>query len=90
MNVSQIVFSPTGGTGQVADIITGEWNIPVNKIDLTDAILLNKALAGAVQLTSAHQYANSDCDANGSYDTNDSIVLLRFLVHLINTLPDVE
>ncbi len=37
MNISQIVFSPTGGTEQVADIITGEWNIPVNKIDLTDA-----------------------------------------------------
>lgn len=37
MNVSQIIFSPTGGTEQVADIITSEWNIPVNKIDLTDA-----------------------------------------------------
>ncbi len=71
------------------DILYGDVNVD-GKIDLTDAILLNKALAGAVQLTSAHQYANSDCDANGSYDTNDSIVLLRFLVHLINTLPDVE
>lgn len=37
MSVSQIVFSPTGGTAQVADIITNEWKMPVNKIDLTDA-----------------------------------------------------
>ena len=37
MKVSQIVFSPTGGTDKVADIITKEWGMPVNKIDLTDA-----------------------------------------------------
>ena len=37
MKVSQIVFSPTGGTEQVADIITDKWSIPVNKIDLTNA-----------------------------------------------------
>lgn len=37
MNVSQIVFSPTGGTKQVTDIITKAWEMPVNEIDLTDA-----------------------------------------------------
>ena len=37
MNVSQIIFSPTGGTKQVADIITKEWEMPVNKIDLSNA-----------------------------------------------------
>lgn len=37
MNVSQIIFSPTGGTEKVADIITKEWGMPVSKIDLSDA-----------------------------------------------------
>lgn len=37
MNVSQIVFSPTGGTKQVTDIITKAWETLVNEIDLTKA-----------------------------------------------------
>lgn len=37
MNVSQIVFSPTGGTKQVTDIITKSWGMSVNEIDLTNA-----------------------------------------------------
>ncbi len=37
MNISQIVFSPTGGTKQVTDIITKAWGMPVNEMDLTNA-----------------------------------------------------
>jgi len=37
MNVSQIIFSPTGGTKRVADIITQTWKTTVSEIDLTDA-----------------------------------------------------
>ncbi|MDE5966115.1 MAG: EFR1 family ferrodoxin [Lachnospiraceae bacterium] len=37
MNVSQIIFSPTGGTKQVADTITKAWGMSVNEIDLTNA-----------------------------------------------------
>ncbi len=36
MNVSQIVFSPTGGTGKVAEVITQAWGMPVTKIDLSN------------------------------------------------------
>lgn len=36
MRVVQIVFSPTGGTQKVADTITSEWGMPVEKIDLSD------------------------------------------------------
>lgn len=36
MKVTQIVFSPTGGTQQVVDTITSTWENHVNKIDLTD------------------------------------------------------
>ena len=37
MKVSQIIFSPTGGTEKVADAITNTWGLPVNKIDLSNA-----------------------------------------------------
>lgn len=37
MKVSQIVFSPTGGTGKVAEVITQSWGMPVTKIDLSNA-----------------------------------------------------
>ncbi len=37
MKVTQIVFSPTGGTQQVLDTITSTWENQVRKIDLTDA-----------------------------------------------------
>ena len=36
MSVVQIIFSPTGGTQKVADIITSVWGKPVEKIDLSD------------------------------------------------------
>lgn len=37
MKLIQIVFSPTGGTEKVADIITEEWEGTVTRIDLTNA-----------------------------------------------------
>ncbi|MDE6750952.1 MAG: EFR1 family ferrodoxin [Lachnospiraceae bacterium] len=36
MALVQIVFSPTGGTGKVADIIAEEWEGPVTCVDLSD------------------------------------------------------
>lgn len=36
MKITQIVFSPTGGTQQVADIISEEWGSHVTKVDLTN------------------------------------------------------
>ncbi len=36
MKVTQIVFSPTGGTQQVTDTITSTWENHVNKVDLTN------------------------------------------------------
>lgn len=37
MHVSQITFSPTGGTDKVAEIITKAWGLPTDKIDLSNA-----------------------------------------------------
>ena len=44
MKVLQMIFSPTGGTEQVADIITEKWRMPVNKIDLSNAEIDYSAL----------------------------------------------
>ncbi len=37
MNVKEIVFSPTGGTEKVSQIITGQWSGNAIKIDLSDS-----------------------------------------------------
>lgn len=58
MSIVQIVFSPTGGTQKVADIITEEWKMPVKKIDLSDAradfsaVRLNKEDIAVIALPS--------------------------------------
>lgn len=37
MEITQIVFSPTGGTQKAVDILTEEWGLPAAQIDLTNA-----------------------------------------------------
>ncbi len=65
--------------------IYGDINVD-GKVDLTDAILLNKVIAQQVNLDGV-ALANADCDGNQDIDGNDALTLLRFLVHLVNTLP---
>ena len=55
-------------------------------VDLADAVLLNKAISGAVEL-SAKQRINAECYADGVVTVDDSMTLLQFLVHLRNSLP---
>ena len=69
----------------LGEILYGDVNLDA-KIDLTDAILLNKACAGTVQLNDK-QRANADVTADGDITSNDPIALLRFLVHIIDSLP---
>lgn len=71
--------------GDVDDVLYGDVNLD-NSIDLTDAILLNKYCADVVSLE-GQGYANADCTADGNVDNNDAIALLRFLVHIITSLP---
>lgn len=82
--------STAGNTTELTptEILYGDINLD-GKIDLTDAILLNKYCADAVKL-SEQALLNADCDANGDTDMNDSIALLRFLVHIVNALPVTE
>ena len=65
----------------------GDVNLD-GRVDITDAVMLNKAAANTVQL-SEQQRSNADCDANNEVDSNDAVVLLKFLVSIIKTLPEV-
>ena len=56
------------------------------EIDITDCVLLNKCLAGAVELNKTAK-RNADVDQNNEIDTSDTIYLLQFLIRVIDTLP---
>lgn len=83
--VSTTSVSATSGSVIAGSILYGDVNLD-GRVDITDAVLLNKAVAGAVSLDSTAQ-RNADCDANNETGANDAILLLQFLVHIINSLP---
>ena len=81
--------SETSGSVDPKNVLYGDVNLD-GRVDITDAVLLNKVAAGAVTLDTAEKQANADCDANGEVDGKDAVVLLKFLVSLIKTLPSAE
>lgn len=87
---SPVETESTSTTKNTADstVLYGDVNLD-GRVDITDSVLLNKAAAGAVKL-SDQAADNADCDANGELGTDDAILLLKFLVHLVNTLPYTE
>lgn len=62
----------------------GDVNLD-GRIDVTDAVLLNKMAAGAVTGNEQQRRAG-DCNVDGEVDTSDSVMLLQFLVHIIQYL----
>ena len=81
--------SETSGSVDPKNVLYGDVNLD-GRVDITDAVLLNKVAAGAVTLDTPEKQANADCDANGEVDGKDAVVLLKFLVSLIKTLPSAE
>ena len=68
-----------------AATLYGDINLD-GRVDITDAVLLNKKAAGQVDLN-AQATANADCMFNGEINGDDATTLLQFLVQLINSLP---
>lgn len=69
----------------MSSILYGDTSMD-GRVDITDAVLLNKAIAGAVELdTNARQ--NGDCKQDGELTLEDAVTLLQFLVHVISSLP---
>ena len=74
--------APTGS------VLYGDVNLD-GRVDITDAVLLNKAVAGSVKL-GTQAFSNADCQLDEELNSNDAIALLRFLVHLADALPVIE
>ena len=73
-------------SGASPSVLYGDVNLD-GKIDIVDAVLLNKAASGSIALNS-QALKNADCNADGELGTDDALVLLRFMVHLITSLPE--
>ena len=76
------------GSGSGSSVLYGDVNLD-SRIDITDAVLLNRAVSDTVKLNE-QAALNADCDANGELSGNDAVVLLKFLVHIETTLPVPE
>ena len=86
---SATTATESSGTSPTTEIVIfGDVNLD-GKVDISDAVLLNKTVAGTISLSESAK-KNADCDGDGETGSNDAVVLLRFLVHLIQTLPSTE
>ena len=63
----------------------GDVNLD-GKVDIVDAIFLNKYLATLIQFSDA-QVANADCYQNGVLNDQDTTALMQFIILLIDDLP---
>ena len=63
----------------------GDVNLD-GKVDIVDAIFLNKYLATLIQFSDA-QVANADCYQDGVLNDQDTIALMQFIILLIDDLP---
>ena len=65
--------------------VYGDVNLD-GRVDIQDAVLLAKAAAGTVTLSSDAK-VNGDCDQDGTISQADAAILMQFLVHLVDELP---
>ena len=81
----QTTTATNGPKPSVKESLYGDVNLD-GRVDITDAVLLNKKVAGVVILND-QQYANADCCTDDGVGQTDSTVLLQFLVSIVRTLP---
>ena len=67
-------------------VLYGDVNLD-GRVGLDDAVMLNKAVAGSVVLNE-NAKSNAECNAAPGIDAADSMSLLKFLVHIIDNLPE--
>ena len=63
----------------------GDVNLD-GKVDILDAVYLNRYLATLIQFSDA-QIANADCYQDGVLDDQDTTALMQFIILLIDDLP---
>ena len=79
------VRSETQRVSALHSVAVGDVNQD-GRVDVTDAVLLSKAVNGSVTVSDA-QRETMDCDGDGDITANDVTTLMRFLVHLETELP---
>ena len=72
-------------TTNTATPFYGDVNLD-GKVDILDAVFLNKYLATLVQFSDA-QMANADCCQDGVLNDQDTTALMHFIILLIDNLP---
>lgn len=73
------------GTGVPKETLYGDLNLD-GKVDLADAVMLNKTVIGTVTLK-GQAAINANTFSDDKIDANDATTLLQFLVRYIDTLP---
>ena len=72
-------------TTNTATSFYGDVNLD-GKVDILDAVYLNKYLATLIQFSDA-QMANADCCQDGVLNDQDTTALMQFIILLIDDLP---
>ncbi|MDD6268713.1 MAG: glycoside hydrolase family 9 protein [Oscillospiraceae bacterium] len=67
------------------DVLIGDTNLD-GTVSMIDVIYLNKYLAGVIKFND-QQMANAQCAADGQINSGDTMALLKYLVHKVETLP---
>ena len=73
------------GTDVPKNTLYGDLNLD-GKVNLTDAVMLNKAVIGTITLK-GQAAINANTFSDDKIDSNDATALLQFLVRYIDTLP---
>ncbi len=85
MTTKTTTMSSTVTTTNTTAPSYGDINLD-GKVDIVDAIFLNKYLATLIQFSDA-QVANADCYQDGVLNDQDATALMQFIVLLIDDLP---
>lgn len=85
MRQEYVVLQEDGTWESYVSTLYGDVNLD-GRVDITDAVMLNKAVAGVVRLTN-QAVQNGDCNANSELGVDDAMTLLKFLVKIETTLP---
>ena len=75
----------TKTTGITGDVLIGDTNLD-GTVSMIDVIYLNKYLAGVIKFND-QQMANAECAADGQINSGDTMALLKYLVHKVDSLP---
>lgn len=82
---SENTGSTTGETPLPSQVVYGDVNLD-DTVSMVDVIYMNKYLAGII-IFNDEAMANAECCTDGIINSSDSMVLLKFLVNKIDSLP---